>query len=250
MIKRIIFTLSLSALLIAMLLCMASCFSDDTQASSSSSTQNSTNEDKENPIVGVEGLEYQLSKDGTTYAVSMGKFNAKELTLPTTYQGKPVKYVLWSGFYNSTVEKVIVPDGYLEIYSRAFTGCTSLKSVELPSTLLGIEADTFNGCSALTKITIPSSVAYIYNNAFLNCSSLKEIVIPKSVTEITAKAFVGCAKLEKVYYGGTAEEFEQISCAADAWGDSPSHTVYYYSETEPETEGSFWHYVNDVPTAW
>ena len=44
--------------------------------------------------------------------------------------------------------------------------------------------NAFSGCSSLTSIEIPNSVTSIGNSAFLDCSSLTSIKIPNSVTSI------------------------------------------------------------------
>ena len=71
-----------------------------------------------------------------------------------------------TGFCNSDIVSVIIPDGVVTIGDNAFDGCESLK-----------------------EITIPDSVVRIGSYAFYGCDSLKEIAIPDSVTEIGEYAF-------------------------------------------------------------
>ena len=56
----------------------------------------------------------------------------------------------------------------------------------------------FSGCSSLTSINIPDSVTSIGDYAFWGCSSLTSVNIPDSVTSIGEAAFYGCSSLESI----------------------------------------------------
>ena len=94
-------------------------------------------------------------------------------------------------------------DGYCHtsndiIGEHAFSGCSSLTSVNIPSSVKWIGSYAFYGCSSLTSVNIPSSVKWIGSYAFYGCSSLTNINIPSSVTEIDRGAFSGCSSLTSV----------------------------------------------------
>ena len=55
------------------------------------------------------------------------------------------------------------------IGENAFSGNTSITSVEIPSSVTSIGDSAFEGCSGLTSIKIPSSVTSIGNSAFWYC---------------------------------------------------------------------------------
>ncbi|MDD7180907.1 MAG: leucine-rich repeat domain-containing protein [Bacilli bacterium] len=65
----------------------------------------------------------------------------------------------------------------------------------IPNRGTSIGNNAFSGCSSLTSINIPNSVTSIGVSAFKNCTSLTNIVIPNSVTSIGDNAFDGCSKL-------------------------------------------------------
>lgn len=136
----------------------------------------------EEPI-GVEGLEYMLSTDESMYAIkSIGTCNIKEIELPTEYNGKPVKIIAWDAFQGSAIEKIIIPEGYTEIYAGAFMSCKSLISVTLPNTLTSIGASAFANCISLPEIKIPDSVVSLGSEAFYCCDSLSNVTISKNIS--------------------------------------------------------------------
>ena len=94
-------------------------------------------------------------------------------------------------------------DGYCHtsndiIGEHAFSGCSSLTSVNIPSSVTDIRESTFSGCSSLTSVNIPSSVKWIGEFTFSGCSSLTSVNIPSSVTEIRESTFSGCSSLTSV----------------------------------------------------
>ena len=195
-----------------------------------------------------------------------------------------VKYIQKDAFYNCHgIETVVLNEGLVSIGDWAFYGSTSLESIYIPSTVESIDKYTFLFCTdSVNTITvhqdnkyyhsegnclietatnsliqgcknsiIPNYVTTIFTYAFQYCSELKEIVIPKSVIEIEECAFFECNSLVRVYYAGTEDDWNKI--AVDYYDYSPelfNATRYYYSETQPTTEGNFWHYVDGVPTVW
>ena len=96
---------------------------------------------------------------------------------------------------NSSI--VILQDGLTSIGSFAFSGCSSLTSIEIPSSVTSIGDYVFRDCG-LTSIKIPSSVTSIGDYAFYVCSSLTSIEIPSGVTSIGGSTFSGCSSLTSI----------------------------------------------------
>ena len=128
---------------------------------------------------------------------------AKEVIVPST-----VSTLEESSFANNTNIEVVrflggetnaYADGELTVFSKnAFSGCTSLKVVNIPNTVTTIEDSVFYNCSSLTSVNIPNGVTTIEDSVFANCSSLTNVIIPETVTIIEDNAFMGCSGLTSV----------------------------------------------------
>lgn len=99
-------------------------------------------------------------------------------------------------FSNCTsLKSIAISNSVKSIGKWAFSGCSNLTSIIIPDGVLSIGACTFYDCYKLTSVTIPDSVKEIEYCAFEKCSSLKRITIPDSVKEIGWGAFDGCISL-------------------------------------------------------
>ena len=179
-------------------------------------------------------------------------------------------------FYNcSNLLEIEIPRGITHISTRAFVGCASLTSLKIPDNITSIGDYAFPGCAGLTNITIPDSVTSIGREAFAccygltdlvigdnvstvgraafyYCTILENVVIGNSVTFIDDDAFYGCSKLANVYYKGNEDSWNSIDIK-NANGEDYyliDNNFYYYSETEPTTEGNFWHWVDGEVVVW
>ena len=136
---------------------------------------------------------------------------------------------------DSTITKVVIPEGVEKINSYAFANLTALEEIVLPSTLQAIEYGAFYGCTSLQKITFSgeNNLQIINQNAFENCdlqgtldlsaacmispyafagnTDLEGVITSDSLLSIGQYAFAGCKSLKdvtitaaKVKYGAYA----------------------------------------------
>lgn len=155
-----------------------------------------------------------------------------------------------------SLPSIVIPDGVTTISNSMFEDCTSLVSVHIPDGVTVIGINAFYLCSKLVNINIPSSVQEIRGQAFRGCTSLASIIIPKSVGFIEYMSFYDCTGLISVYYGGAEGEWDNIKTSEWWWMDEYSHPDlyraerYFYSETDPNETGNYWHCVDGLPVAW
>lgn len=103
---------------------------------------------------------------------------------------------------DSSITKVIIPEGVEKIGAYAFANLTALTEVVLPSTLTAIEYGAFYGCTALEKLTFSgeNNLKIINRNAFENCA-LSGTLELGSVCIISDYAFANNQKLTGLVTG-------------------------------------------------
>ena len=173
--------------------------------------------------------------------------NMQTITIPET-----VTSIGQSAFEGcNNLKSISIPNSVTSIGNKAFYECKKLENIIIPDGVTIIRFNTFYGCESLEWVSLPESVDYIDQFAFKNCSSLKSIIIPSAVTKIAVAAFLHCDALTTVYYGGTEEGWSTISIEGNN-GCLNGVRKYYFSQTEPEKDGYFWHFDTDgvTPVSW
>ena len=143
----------------------------------------------------------------------------------------------------SGLEAVTIPSGVIFIGNHAFEECTKLNNVLLPDALIYLGESAFYRCDSLTKIAIPEGFEEIPNSAFGSCDQLEKIYIPESVYFIGSDAFGQCQSLYEIYFGGSEDDWSNISIVKDEnwYSDSTNYccnilkrAVKYYNVEGPE----------------
>ncbi len=138
------------------------------------------------------------------------------------------------------LNNVVIPDSVTQIAIYSFYNCDSLTSIKIPDRVIWIGEYAFQRCDNLTSVIIGNSVHTICTEAFGYCSSLTNVIIGNSVTTIQVRGFYNCYNLTSIYYHGTKNYWSYIDIGAN--NQFTNATRYYYSESEPTTEGNYWHY--------
>lgn len=86
------------------------------------------------PTDSADYLTFVPNNDGQSYTVtSCNAYASGKLTIPNTYNGKPVTAIGANAFSTcSDLTEIIVPDSITTIEKGAFSGCTSLQAITLP----------------------------------------------------------------------------------------------------------------------
>jgi hypothetical protein len=163
----------------------------------------------EDKISSTSGLSFTLTEDNTAYLVKGGTATDKNIIIPPTYEGKPVKEIAYRAFAERyAMTSVFIPNSVEIIWDQAFVNCSNLTGdLIIPNSVKTIGNDAFANCRNLNgNLVIPDSVETIGDRAFQSCSGLTSIEIPDSVESIGNYAFIGCSKLESVTVNRSASD--------------------------------------------
>ena len=187
---------------------------------------------------------FKVDPNNETFTVSDGVLIQCGDTLHTYLCGEPrTSYTVPDGIVNintrafeacGNLVSITFPESVTWVGSYAFANCCDLVSVTLSDQIEYLGVCAFKYCSRLKSIRIPSSLDKIAAETFCFCDSLEWIVLPKSVTNVGDSAFCDCDSLTDVYYTGTEQDRQNINISTV--GDGPA------SDNLPLLRAT-WHYV-------
>lgn len=138
--------------------------------------------------------EYQPFQIEGTVLVKLLDTTLRRVVVP-----EGVTKIAKEAFYQGQfLQKVQLPHGLTEIDDLAFGQCLHLREISLPQTLKKIGEGSFSRCNRLRHISLPDNLVEIGDFAFERCSNLREISIPNGITSLSTEIFFDCEKLSKV----------------------------------------------------
>ena len=146
---------------------------------------------------GDEFNKYTLSENGEYYTLTNYREDTAVVTVPTTYNGLPVKAIGAHAFGSVAVKEVILPSSVDTIHSHAFYDHRTLEKINLAG-VAHIGEYAFYNCNMLAEIDLVSAVSlgeYCFSGA-----GLAEVTIPEGVIEIGTNAFSSCENLTQMNY--------------------------------------------------
>lgn len=139
---------------------------------------------------------------------------------------------------NDMITGVTIPEGYTDIGTEAFSGCTALKKVEIPGSVDTIASSAFFGCTALDTIDFADDTASsltINAGAFANCTALTSIELPARLSSTRYNFIYGCSSLVSVTMKDGAKNFAAVdNILYNVSGDDAVMTVYPGGRSETE----------------
>lgn len=143
-----------------------------------------------------------------------GCTNLKTATLKAT----PAKGALRS----CAVLETLIIDGSadLDISDELCMGCDKLSSIEWvadvakTSMVKVIGTKAFSGCTELKTLSLPEGVIEIGDNAFEDCLERSSITLPKSLKVLGSAVFSGNKRVETLGYRGDEGEWKKVDKAA------------------------------------
>jgi hypothetical protein len=104
-------------------------------------------------------------------------FTCGAIKIPSTHNGKPVKKIAYSGFKNTGLTSVEIPEGIEAVGGFAFAN-TNLKTILLPRSLKSIGEYAFYGCNKLQgDIIIPKNIEKMEQNVFGLSKKISNIMV-------------------------------------------------------------------------
>ena len=155
------------------------------------------------------------------------------ITLPNT-----VTEIGQYAFQNCGFTSLEIWDSITKIGQHAFRDCKLILSIKVPSTVTTVNTYAFYGNTSLQHVEFLANTTTVTDRLFYNCSQLKTIVLGESIKKIGTYTFDG-TNLSKVYHKSTTEVTFNTSSGNTKFTNA---TKYWYSETEPVTDGNYWHY--------
>ena len=64
----------------------------------------------------------------------------------------------------------------------AFSGCSSLRSIEMPRSVSKIGRQAFKNCEAIERLVIPSGKVIVEDGAFEGCNAIRSVVLPLDIS--------------------------------------------------------------------
>ena len=169
------------------------------------------------------------------------------------------KAVVASEFTTHT--DLVLGDDVTEIGAYAFYNEQLLKSVVIGKGCTKIGASAFRNSYKIKSVVLGENMTHIEDSAFRYVGYLTDIVIGKNLVKVGEQVFLKKVgdkyyqEYENVYFQGTEEEWKNVKTLIKNGGENDhllafSVSVAFYSEKAPETDGSFWHFVDGKPTLW
>ena len=159
---------------------------------------------------------YSVSNGAATITKYTG--NARNLYVPSTLGGYPVKRIGEGAFAGCNFETVSLPSRLEIMDAYAFQNCVRLNSITLPETLTSIGPYAFENCTRLSSVTLPESLTKMYARVFNGCTQLKSLTIPQYVTQMDSMwsgRYVSClagSSLEMVVFEGGRDRIPDRAC--------------------------------------
>ncbi|MBQ4527374.1 MAG: leucine-rich repeat protein [Clostridia bacterium] len=101
-------------------------------------------------------------------------------------------------FSNSSIKKIVLPNGLKTIGNHAFFRCENLENIENTESIESIGAWSFAG-TAIDFPVLPSGLKTIGEYAFSDCNDITDFKLPEGVAEVGAGAVSNCSDLESIY---------------------------------------------------
>lgn len=162
----------------------------------------------------------QIFFDSDTGVIQGAEKRISIAMIPSEIDGVTVTAVADKAFANGhALELVTFPETITWIGQEAFANCPLLTGITLPSSLASLGARVFDG-TMITRLELPSSLEVVPSGLVGHMSALRHLVVPVEVSSVESGAVtIHPEQTEmKIFYGGTASAWAEISASDGIWG--------------------------------
>ena len=176
---------------------------------------------------GSVGLSYKLNRDGNGFTVTgLGRCTDVDVTIPSTYSGKPITAIDQTAFSGYThIKSITLSSAIKEIAPMSFSGCSSLEKIVLPDGLECVSYRAFDGCNklqyheyadglylgneknpclvfvrprsiAITSFELSLDTKVVAGGAFKDCAALTSLTLPSELRSLGEYTFADCEELK------------------------------------------------------
>ncbi len=182
-----------------------------------------------------------------------GSTDSDTLELPTQVDGMPVYRVENMIFENGaeTLQKIIIPEGYIALGNMALYSANAMTSVQLPESLQAIGAKAF-WISKIKSVDIPARVGYIGTEAFAS-STLSSITFHGAVPIMGERVFEYSDLATAYVPDDLIEDYRAVLPEGiEIVGNGSAAQVYTYDPDEEAFDfdpasGTIWGYTGESP---
>ncbi|MBR7122960.1 MAG: leucine-rich repeat protein [Oscillospiraceae bacterium] len=199
--------------------------------------------------------------------IGANAFNGTQATYDFSRVTRPLT-IDYEAFANNDFTSFAFPESTVFIGAGALMGCNKLQILSIP--FIGEDAEAGNASThcfawlfgrdvncwdqtSVVPTTLKTVILHGENpdvRAFMGVK-ITALVVGKDITAIGNENFNSSSSLTRVYYEGTQQEWNAITKGTYDNQKLSSADKYFYSETQPPTEGNFWHYdANGAITLW
>ena len=174
----------------------------------------------------IKGLKFSPIDGGKAYKVEYDRQSGiKDIVIPETYGGLPVKEIEGAAFQNTEIESVSIPSNVELIGYYAFFDCPNLERVYYTGTvedwiacrsgdqlfgeweIFNREYDFYLNGELLTEVTVSSFALY----RFKLCRSIEKVTIAENATDLRGGMFNSCPNIKEIYYNAVDGVYRDLS---------------------------------------
>jgi hypothetical protein len=154
-------------------------------------------------------ITYSIDENGDAHVVEYSG-SAKEVVVPDSIDGYTVRHIDKNAFRdNTSLEKVVLPEGLRTIGQSAFSKCTGLVSVNFPEGLEAIAEHAFDTNHSLKTMRLNRALSKINNCSFQLCIAAETITIPPLVETVPDHALHGMHELKTLRFCDGVKKIEE-----------------------------------------